>query len=641
MTTLVNLVLPAVSAEPANKVRVMVTYQPGSKSMSKQALENAGGQIHYAFDEINTFALTLPTSALNGISRNRHVVQIEMDPIRYIDNRLPAFRQGNIASILRSNPYEEQVIPYGIDMVQARDMWDQDRDGIIDPGAPTGAGITVCIIDSGLYVIHEDLVDISLVEGWPSTGANQWHEDGLGHGTHVAGTIAAMNNHIGVVGVTPGTVDLFIVRVFGNTGGWVNASTLIHAANQCSNAGATIINMSLSGSTHSSVEELAFANLFNDGILLIAAAGNQGTSAYRYPAAYDSVISVSALNENMGWVSFSNFNSQVELSAPGFAVLSTVPFVESNSVTAAGATYPGHHIQYSERGTVAGELVDGGLCGASGAWSGKVVLCERGINSIYEKVINVQNGGGLAALIFNNEPGIFHGTLGNGNSASIIGLSLSQADGQDLISNGLGFLTEVNSLMRTTGSGYEAWYGTSMAAPHVSGAAALAWSCNPSATSNQVRHALTNSALDLGTTGRDHYYGFGLVQAKGACEALNPTSVHLTSFTAKSEPGFITLSWQTTQEIDNLGFNLYRSLEETPENQTLLSFVPSLSPPGTVDGSDYEFFDDAVQAGLVYLYWLESINLSGRVSHTYGPISILARAPMQPIYLPLIFAIVE
>ena len=628
---------PSVSAEPAEKIRVLLTYQPGSKSMVKRALENAGGEFHYTFDELETFAITLPISALEGISRSAHVIYIEEDPIRYIGSQLPDVLQHNVTSTLRNNPYEEQVVPYGIDMVQARDVWDQDRNGVIDPGAPSGAGITICIIDSGLYTSHEDLIGVNVVGGWPTTGPNPWNADGLGHGTHVAGTIAAMNNDIGVVGVTPGTVDLYIVRVFGNDGRWVNASSLINAANQCSNTGANIISMSLSGSTASTQEELAFNNLYNAGILSIAAASNEGTSAYRYPASYASVISVGALDASMTWANFSNFNNQVELSAPGVAVLSTVPFTEINSVTVDGTVYAGNHIEYSTRGSATGELVNGGLCGSAGAWSGKVVLCERGTNSFYNKVINVQNGGGLAALIYNNEPGNFFGTLGDGNTAAIIGLSLSQQDGQLLIANKLAFPAAVTSQPRITGSGYEAWYGTSMATPHVSGAAALVWSCLPSATNAQVRDALTSTALDLGASGRDVYYGFGLVQAKDACNYLNPTSVHLHSFTASSELGSIVLRWQTTNEIDNLGFNLYRGLSDNTENRTLMGFIQSLSPPGSVDGSDYEFIDQAVEPGMRYYYWLEAINLSGRTSRTYDPITVIARSSINPIFLPLFF----
>src|SRR5690606_7362010 len=128
-----------------------------------------------------------------------------------------------------------QEVPYGVDMVQARDVWDVNRDSVVDSGAATGAGIKVCIIDSGIYTGHEDF------EGLNASGYNgnlPWNVDGSGHGTHVSGTIAAMNNALGVVGVTPGTVSIYMVRVFGDDGAWAYSSTLADAANRCASAGA-------------------------------------------------------------------------------------------------------------------------------------------------------------------------------------------------------------------------------------------------------------------------------------------------------------------------------------------------------------------------------------------------------------------
>jgi len=155
-----------------------------------------------------------------------------------------------------------------------------------------------------------------------------------------------------------------------------------------------------------------------------------------------------------------------------------------------------------------------------GSWSGKVVLCERGVIDFYTKVANVQAGGGAAAIIYNNVPGDFLGTLGEGNSTSIIGISISQENGQYLVNNKLGQTATVFSQVEQPASGYEAWDGTSMATPHVSAVAALVWSWDPSLTNVEIRNALTATALDLGTAGRDVYYGYGLVQARAALEYL-------------------------------------------------------------------------------------------------------------------------
>ncbi|MRR31553.1 hypothetical protein EG834_14780, partial [bacterium] len=296
----------------------------------------------------------------------------------------------------------------------------------------------------------------------------------------------------------------------------------VDAANRCAAAGANIISMSLGGSKASTTEKNAFASLYSQGILSIAAAGNDGSTIYNYPASYPTVVSVAAIDSDMLVADFSNQNDQVDLAAPGVAVLSTLPYVDYSAVTVDGTDYAASHIEYSARGTASGALVAGGLCDTVGAWTGKVVLCERGTIDFYTKVINVQSGGGVAAIIYNNVPGGFLGTLGEGNTSAIIGLSLSQEDGQYLVANKLGMVADITSNVTIPASGYEAWDGTSMATPHASAVAALIWSSKPTATNTQVRDALYVTAHDLGTAGRDNAYGYGLVQAFDAYQYLNP-----------------------------------------------------------------------------------------------------------------------
>lgn len=512
---------PAFSASQGDTIRILVGYQAGQKGAVERALLGAGAQIHYVFDELNTYAVTLPAAALNGISHNPHVLLVEEDAPRYLvggSKSVPDIGRA-ILSTDMIDPFA-QVTPFGIDMVQARDVWDADRDGIIDADAPTGDNRTICIIDSGIYADHVDLSGVNLLGGYPAG----WDTDLFGHGTHVAGTIAAMNNDYGVVGVTPGTVNLYIVKVFGDDGAWAYSSTLVDATNRCAAAGANIISMSLGGSRASTTERRAFDSLYSKGILSIAAAGNDGLTIYNYPASYASVVSVAAIDSEMGVADFSNQNDQVDLAAPGVAVLSTLPYIDLSTATVDDITYAGIHIEFSARGASSGVLVSGGLCDTVGAWAGKVVLCERGVIDFYTKVINVQNGGGTAALIYNNLPGNFLGTLGEGNTSTIIGLSLSQEDGQYLVANKLGILANVVSNVSIPDSGYEAWDGTSMATPHVSAVAALIWSSRPTATVTEVRDALYATAFDLGTSGRDNAYGYGLVQAFDALQYLNPSA---------------------------------------------------------------------------------------------------------------------
>jgi serine protease len=524
-----------VAGSKEDTIRVWVTYKSGRQAEVRESLNRQNAQFHYDFPQLEAYVITLPESALNGILRNPFVESVEADPARYPIQPVKTEPQ---ATYTDTQDISGQTIPWGIDAVQARDVWDDNRDAVLDPGAPTGAGVTVCIIDTGYYAAHEDLKD-------GSTGMSQvdgdYETDGAGHGSHVAGTIGALNNGLGVVGVSPGAINYHIVKIFDNDGVWTSSSNLVSAIYECQTGGADVISMSLGGTFKSRTEEKAFNALYADGILHVASAGNDGNTRLSYPASYNSVISVAAVDSNLVVADFSQKNSAVELAAPGVRVLSTVPFIDESAVAVDDVTYNAFHIENAARGTASGILVNGGLCDSTtGSWSGKVVLCQRGVISFYDKVINVQNSGGAAALIYNNEPGSFYGTLGDGSS-TIIALSLSQEDGEYLAANMTDVTANVTSTFTSPGSGYEAWDGTSMAAPHVSGVASLIWSADLSLTNVQIREAMNTTALDLGAAGRDNAYGYGLVQAYAAWQYLggggggttdDPPTVSITSPTA-------------------------------------------------------------------------------------------------------------
>lgn len=475
----------AATAAGPDPDRVMVKFRPGAAAQVENALRAAGGRIHLQLAPQRVFAVSVPAQALAGLRNNPNIEYVELDAPRY-----PS----------------AQTTPYGINNVQAPETWAVGADG---------TGIKVCVIDSGINAAHEDFAGVSMT-GYPSG----WNSDSCGHGTHVAGTIAAANNSVGVVGVSPGKVSLHVVKVFdGASCGWSYASTLVDAANRCASAGAKVINMSLGGSTSSATESNAFATLDSQGILSIAAAGNAGNSSNSYPASYPSVMSVAAVDQNNAKASFSQFNAQVEIAGPGVGTLSTYPF-RSASMSVGASSYIVSAMEGSVQSTAGGALVNGGRCTAAGSWAGKVVLCERGDVSFADKVNAVTAGGGVAAVVYNNAPGGFSGTLGTGVTSSIPALSMSQEDGQSLVAGAIGQNAAVSSVTQSNTSGYAYLDGTSMATPHVAGVAAVVWSAKPTATNAQVRSALTSTALDLGAAGRDTSYGYGLVQAFDATEAL-------------------------------------------------------------------------------------------------------------------------
>ncbi len=494
--------LSGAGAEQAAEQRMIVTFKPGAASAQavRNAIARAGGRIQLELIGGHGVAVELSPAAIALLKQHPDVALVEEDAKRYPMSLVTPSKK----------PYARgQLTPYGILMVQANKVPDLDANA---------GNRTVCIIDSGYSKGHEDLPTKTVTGDDDIGGAGPWDQDGFGHGTHVAGTIAAVNQKgTGVVGVLPNKqVHLHIVRVFNDDGNWTYSSTLANAALKCQAAGANVISMSLGGGGQSQTERQTFDNLRDAGLLSIAAAGNGGNTAISYPAGYESVVSVAALDETKTKAAFSQYNADVEIAAPGVLVMSTVPegHGSSGELTVGTEVYAPIPLAGSADGTVTAKLFDFGLGDkVNTKAAGKVCLTQRGDITFAEKVQNCVSSGGVGAVIYNNVAGSFAGTL-NGDT-TIPAVSVSDTEGAAL----LGQLGQAATIT-VEPSNYAYYDGTSMATPHVSGVAALVWSHFPDCTGEQIRNALNKTAEDLGAAGRDVEYGYGLVQAKAAYDRL-------------------------------------------------------------------------------------------------------------------------
>lgn len=318
-----------VGAAPVEKVRVIITID---KDFNENSIFALGGNVVARGKIFPIVVAELPPRAVERLKNAKGVVRVEYDAEAHI-------LKGKPPGTGKPKPSQPaQTIPWGIERIKAPDVWS------ITDGS-SGGVIEVAILDTGIDYDHPDLADniawaVSVLRGKVSTKPKDY-KDQNGHGTHVAGTIAALNNDIGVVGVAP-AVEIYAVRVL-DASGRGSYSDIILGIEQAllgpdgvldrdgdgiivgdpDDDAAEVISMSLGGPSDLQAFHDAIIEAYNYGVVIVAASGNEGSSSPSYPAAYPEVIAVGAtdINDQVPWWS----NRGVEVSAPGVDILSTYP----------------------------------------------------------------------------------------------------------------------------------------------------------------------------------------------------------------------------------------------------------------------------------------------------------------------------
>jgi serine protease len=205
----------------------------------------------------------------------------------------------------------------------------------------------------------------------------------------VAGIVTAIrNNGQGVEGVmTDSNVCLIVARVFGSTANsQARLSDVLSGVKWVADQGANVINLSLGGPDYSVTAKKIYDNIRSKGVLVVAASGNGGNALNSYPASFDSVMSVGAVDVNLKKASFSQYNSNVDLAAPGVGILSIVPVGTGDVIKlSVGAdAFVVNLLSYSvipDTTGVSGELVDCGFgkstCPGSSTGGNHICLIER------------------------------------------------------------------------------------------------------------------------------------------------------------------------------------------------------------------------------------------------------------------------
>lgn len=296
---LLSFVSLAMAEGPEGHQRKIVVFDETIVNEPAQIalVKRFGGVVIKSLPVINAMAVYLPPEAVEAISKTTGILRIDDDVI--------------IEAIGKPQPPQpNEVLPWGVDRINADLVWT----------TTTGLAIKVGILDTGIDLSHPDLQ--ANIKGNVNTiNPLKSGNDDNGHGTHVAGITAAIDNAIGVVGVGP-EIYLYAIKVLNKTGsGWL--SDVIEGLQWCINNGMQVVNMSLG--TYSDVQSFhdAIIATYNSGIVLVAASGNDGVSTPLYPAAYAEVIAVAACDINNQIPSWSNFGPHLDLTAPGVNIYST------------------------------------------------------------------------------------------------------------------------------------------------------------------------------------------------------------------------------------------------------------------------------------------------------------------------------
>jgi hypothetical protein len=264
--------------DAAQETRFIVKYKEGFNTAKLNKFKHAKN-----FGTLHAGIIDARTADLAILLDDEYVERIEIDqPLQF-----------------------QSEVTWNVERVSAPNVWNDS----------TGAGIKVAILDTGAST-HNDL----LAGGWNVLTNTANYTDAHGHGTMMAGVLAATMNNQGIVGVSP-SVDVYAVKITEGSQG--NLSDALAGLQWAIDHDMNIVSISFGFTTYSQIFKEALQDAYDQGILLIAASGNDGSGRVLYPAAYATVIAVGSTDITNQRTTFSNYGLNLELVAPGADITTT------------------------------------------------------------------------------------------------------------------------------------------------------------------------------------------------------------------------------------------------------------------------------------------------------------------------------
>lgn len=302
-----SLYVPTMNTTDTTTQRYIVSYSNDQgKEQIAQVADQSTNDLH-AFNHLNMVAVNLTNDQKNDLATQSGITSIEQNTT--YTSAAQAFG-GNIKTV---NVKGNEQASWGYGTIDAQMASDSGY---------TGKGVKIAILDTGISA-HSEL---NIAGGVSEVGYTQSYADDNGHGTFVAGVIGAQSNGKGLVGEAP-DAQIYAVKILDSKG---NGSTedLAKGVDWAIQNHMDIVNMSIAFPEDSPAVEQVLASADQNGILLIAAAGNKGiasaaTDTVQYPAKSSHVIAVAAIDDNLQRADFSSSGSDIELTAPGVDIVST------------------------------------------------------------------------------------------------------------------------------------------------------------------------------------------------------------------------------------------------------------------------------------------------------------------------------